>query len=66
MREEKGLLEYYEVVGSIETIVIVPKGSPQGIQTMKHWRRRTLGSRCLANAVTCWNGTRSPWRPAIA
>ena len=42
MLEEKGLLDDYEVVGTIEPIVIVPKGNPQGIQTMEELATRPL------------------------
>ncbi len=33
--EEKGLLDHYEVVGYLEPVIIVPKGNPQGIETMR-------------------------------
>jgi len=42
MLEEKGLLEYYEVVGHIEPIIIVPRGNPAGIETMAELATRDL------------------------
>ena len=42
MLDEKGLLEYYEVVGHIEPIIIVPKGNPGGIETMADLAARDL------------------------
>ncbi len=40
--EEKGLLEYYEVVGHIEPIIVVPPGNPDGIETMEDLATRDL------------------------
>ena len=42
MLDEKGLLDYYEVVGHIEPILIVPKGNPAGIEKMEELATRDL------------------------
>jgi len=40
--DEKDLLEYYEVVGHIEPIIVVPPGNPDGIETMEELATRDL------------------------
>jgi len=42
MLEEKGLLERYEVVGYLEPVIVVPKGNPAGVGSMRELATRDL------------------------